>query len=67
MISKIGMRSVKRRTYNFVRDEVVDHRTGTKVKGIRRVMDGDIERFIRAAQACAAAVASGEQAEDRWE
>lgn len=45
---RFGQRSDKRRTYNFIRDEVVDHRAEVKVKGVRRVLDGDIGPLILA-------------------
>jgi peptide chain release factor 1 len=46
---RIGERSDKRRTYNFQRDEVVDHRLNIKVRGVRAVLDGNLGELIEAA------------------
>jgi len=43
-----GSRGEKVRTYNFSRDEVTDHRVGLTVKGVKRVLDGDIDDFVGA-------------------
>jgi protein subunit release factor A len=55
---RFGERSAKRRTYSFTRDEVVDHQTGLKVHGVRRVLDGDLDALITSARLHAA---TGEQ------
>jgi peptide chain release factor 1 len=41
-----GSRGEKVRTYNYSRDEVIDHRTGLKIKGIQKVLDGEIDELI---------------------
>lgn len=43
-----GSRGEKIRTYHFPRDEVTDHRVGLSVKGVERVLDGDLAAFITA-------------------
>jgi len=43
-----GSRGEKVRTYHFPRDEVTDHRVGLSVKGVKRVLDGDLDVFIEA-------------------
>lgn len=58
---RIGQRSDKRRTYNFQRDEVIDHRTGVKIKGVQRVLDGDLDAVIEAGERKLAAKKEGEK------
>jgi len=41
-----GSRGEKIRTYNAPRDEVKDHRTGTTISGINRVLDGDLDQIL---------------------
>lgn len=43
-----GSRGAKVRTYHFPRDEVTDHRVGLTIKGVQRVLDGDLDAFIEA-------------------
>jgi len=43
-----GSRGSKVRTYHFPRDEVTDHRVGLTVKGVKQVLDGDLDAFIEA-------------------
>jgi len=44
----IGSRGEKVRTYHFPRDEVTDHRVGLTVKGVKSILDGDIDVFVEA-------------------
>lgn len=41
-----GMRGEKVRTYNLVRDTVVDHRAGFSVRGVQHVLDGNIDEIV---------------------
>ncbi len=41
-----GGRGEKIRTYNFPRDEIINHRTGLKVKGIKDILDGKIDLIL---------------------
>jgi len=41
-----GSRGNKIRTYNIPRDEVIDHRTGKKIKGVQRVLDGELDLLM---------------------
>ena len=41
-----GSRGERVRTYNAVRDEVVDHRIGLHVKGMQDVLDGNLEPIV---------------------
>ena len=40
-----GSRGEKIRTYNIPRDEVIDHRTQTKIKGVQAILDGNLPDF----------------------
>ncbi len=38
------------RTYHFLRDEVEDHRSGLKIKGVKKVLNGEIDLLIESVQ-----------------
>ena len=42
-----GDRGQKIRTYNLVRDEVKDHRSGISYQGAEKILAGDLDRIIR--------------------
>ena len=44
-----GDRSEKIRTYNFPQDRVTDHRIGLTLRNLQGVLDGDLDRVVRAA------------------
>jgi len=43
-----GNRGERVRSYHVPRDEVTDHRVGLTVKGVKRVLDGDLDEFVEA-------------------
>jgi len=43
-----GDRSGKIRTYNFPQSRVTDHRIGLSVHNLDKVIDGDLDEFVKA-------------------
>ena len=43
-----GDRSEKVRTYNFPQDRVTDHRIGMTIHNLDSILDGDLDRLIKA-------------------
>lgn len=41
-----GNRGQKVRTYNMIRDEVIDHRSNLKIRGVKNILDGDLDEII---------------------
>lgn len=42
----VGSRGERIRTYNYPRDEVVDHRINVKLNGVQQVLDGDLDQLV---------------------